>query len=74
MPHRCGIFTVRPVKPNAVTQDEGLYLLFVCASGRPTCPYMYMYIHNIICNCAHGKVAHVKFSGNNHTWHKILRS
>ena len=23
MPHRCGIFTVRPVKPNAVTQDEG---------------------------------------------------
>ena len=23
MPHRCGIFTVRPQKPNAATQDEG---------------------------------------------------
>jgi hypothetical protein len=28
MPHRCGIFTVRPQKPNAVTQDDGTYIVY----------------------------------------------
>ena len=27
MPHRCGIFTVRPKKPNAVSQEEGVCVL-----------------------------------------------
>lgn len=30
MPHRCGIFTVRPHKPTALTQDDGMCMIYVC--------------------------------------------
>ena len=49
MPHRCGIFTVRPQKPNAVTQDEGIACMYMYHSllkylnSQSTCMIVQVY-------------------------------